>query len=612
MTTPVRNGGAAITRALATSSTPQPAALPQLRLDEVLEKLSTPEGALLGDALYARIAPNLEGEGMLEPAEPLKRPVSGEFNVAIADAAKSQFVHASQVRQHLSPVIFELLQPFTDAKTGIIDAARATKAMGPEFAEWFRTLAACSLDVAKPVYADRFSYDKLRDGDVKSIMQVAPTIAPQMESLDFAAKTFAKPDELKGLQFFGLQHLFASTAELFSVFETLGIPPEAQHVLGKVYSTNFRVAAELTGRGVTVDPASKNIGTYSFASKMDEGIRRQINQIITNLPRPTGHKKDSDGVDHPYWDRPPHPKALLVDDGAEVIKMLCKEFPDYAPWFSCVEQTRRGARIAHKLAAEGKLKCAVVNVAESWAKLTGESPMIGASIVKEVVRKLDRLEALGVKKPKEVVVMGYGAIGQQVAAALAAPDVIVHVYDRDPKMLEHLPPGMVGHTKKADALAHAEVLVSCVGERTLFPRDYDALPDGAVLVNAASADDELGPADLLSWEKQAVVTDQRGESWGVFQGKPVPTGLAGDVAHNDAVVRVASGKEFLVASNGFVVNMTGERDPIPPRYIQLTRALLLMGAIVAARADKPGIIELPEDWQKLIVAHVEGELAPTK
>jgi len=71
----------------------------------------------------------------------------------------------------------------------------------------------------------------------------------------------------------------------------------------------------------------------------------------------------------------------------------------------------------------------------------------------------------------------------------------------DPERLKNLPEGMFGHSDKAKALEHGNLVVSCVGERTLFPEDYESLPDGAVLVNAASSNDELGPQDLQRFAK---------------------------------------------------------------------------------------------------------------
>jgi S-adenosylhomocysteine hydrolase len=576
------------------------------RIDLLLEKLPTEAGLKLADALMARIAPNLKDEGQLDPGVPLKNPPTNKLDEALVGSLRDNFLVAGTARRNLPAVLAEVLFPFLHH--GVVDIDKAQSVYGKDLGDWLRKLASIPAGAATRPTADRMVYEPLSSDQRARVLGEVPSIAPPMEAVDFTLETYGKPEELAGWKFLGLQHLFASSESLFRAIDTLGVDPKDTRLIGKIYSTNMRVMGELQTIGVTVDGTSSNIHEKTFASAMQQSIFHQLTGLIAQLPKPV-RRTNEGGEVHLVFDPPPKPQALIIDDGAEAIKMLHEKFPDYAPFFACVEQTRRGARIAHQLADAGKLKCAVVNVAESWAKLERESPMIGESVVREVERKLDRFERAGVPKPQEATVVGYGAIGQRVAAALQARGVKVHIYDSDPNVLKNLPPGMVGHTGKAEALSHAHLLVSCVGARTLFPADWDALPNGAMLVNAASADDELGPEDLMRRVKGNNVFDTHGDLWGVFQGKPIDLGQPDDPAHSDSVLKLDDKKEVLLASNGFVVNMTGERDPIPPKYIQLTRSLLLMGAITAAHATKPGLIDVPEDWQKALVAHVEGELA---
>ncbi len=580
-----------------------------LRPSELVERLVTLDGTKLGDQLFARVAKHLDGEGFLEPYEPLKSPPHDKLGRALVLSFQEMFIRASDARGAMPGALANVLMPFT-SKTGELDLKAVEKEYGHDFGAWLKKLDAIPAGASTKPIADRLTWDSIAPYDRDQLVSSCDSVAPRLEALDFTVKRFAQPGELEGFRFFGLQHLFATSARLFDTLTVLGVKPEDCRLIGKNYSTNWRVAAELEAKGMTVDGVSRDTGGRDFSAAMQSSIRDQLQRIISTLPQPARTLYTGDKVQH-EWDVPVKPMVLLIDDGAEAIRTLHEEFPEWAPFFACVEQTRRGARIAHELADKGELKCAVVNVAESWAKLEQESPMIGASVVAEVTRKLDRLERAGVPKPKEATVIGYGAVGKAVAAALLARGVEVHVYDRDPTRLQGLPPGIVGHSNKAEALMHGGVTVSCVGSRTLQPEDWDWLPNGAVLVNAASADDELGPQDLLQYDKGGTTRDRHGEAWGVFQGQPISLGHPAAEAHSDTLLRLDSGKELLLASNGFVVNMTGERDPIPPRYIQLTRALLLMGALTATRATKPGLIDVPEDWQKALVAHIESQLAKT-
>ncbi|MBL8950334.1 MAG: hypothetical protein JNK82_06135 [Myxococcaceae bacterium] len=596
-------------KGLAPVTTPKPRAdtTPAVRIDQLVERLVTHDGVKLGDALFARITPSLAAEGQLDPHQPLQNPPKGKLEKALVFALQELFINAFHARKSLPGAVANVLLPFT-SKKGDVDVAAVKREYGPEFAAWVQKLGAIPADAPGKPIADRLTWDSIVDYHRDQIVGAIDGIAPRLEAVDFTVKRFGEPGELEGFKFFGLQHLFATSARLFEAVVGLGVEPKDCRLIGKNYSTNWRVAAELEAKGMTVDGVSRSVGNRDFTKAMNESIHQQLADLIGTLPKPVRTVHDGNGKRY-EWAEPPKPMVLLIDDGAEAIRTLHEDFPEWAPFFACVEQTRRGARIAHELADKGELKCAVVNVAESWAKLERESPMIGQSVVAEVTRKLDRFEKAGVAKPKEATIIGYGAVGKAVAQALLERGIEVHVYDRDASRLKDLPAGMVACANKAEALTHGAVTVSCVGSRTLQPEDWDWLPDGAMLVNAASADDELGPQDLLKYSKRVVTIDRQGESWGVFQGQPVSLGHPSAEAHSDSIVRLESGKELLLASNGFVVNMTGERDPIPPRYIQLTRALLLMGALTATRATKTGLIDVPEDWQKALVAHIEGQLS---
>ncbi|MBK7861026.1 MAG: hypothetical protein IPJ65_20950 [Archangiaceae bacterium] len=581
-----------------------------LRVEQLIERLVTAQGMKLGDQLFARVEPHFEGLELLEPNVPVPNPPTDPLARVMLEAYQNIFVSPFHARGELPGALAQMLVPFADAqRSGAVDLDKVERAGGPELREWVAQLGAIPDDAPLPQLADRRAWESVADHVRLELTRLAPSIAPPLESLDWTRTTFGRPGELKGFRLFGLQHLMATTAQLFNGLEKLGVEAKGSRVIGKIYSTNFRVAAELEGKGMVVDGVSRTIAAgESFNEEMDSAIEYQLTRLIDTLPQPTC-TLGRDGKSELEWAEPPRPQVLLIDDGAEAIRILHQKFPEWAPFFACVEQTRRGARIAHELADRGELKCAVVNVAEAWAKLERESPMIAESVVREVERKLDRLERTGLPPPKEATVVGYGAVGAHVAATLRARGLTVHVYDQNPERMKNLPPGIIGHTDKHAALEHAGLLVSCVGERTLWPEDYDALPDGALLVNAASADDELGPQDLLKQQKRLVTLDRERDAWSVFRGQPICVGKPDAVAHSDAVIRLDSGKELLLVSNGYVVNMTGERDPIPPRYIQLTRSLLMMGALTATRATGPGLIDVPEDWQRGLVAHLEQSLA---
>ena len=564
---------------------------PAIQMDDVTRRLQTRKGKEMLQQVMQGLSESIASVDFFEPGMGIKP--KGKLEKLIFEELSSSFSPSSQASLELPAAVTRALQRFVD-ESGSVSPGEVQKQLGPAGFQFLDRLAKIDDPAQVTALHDRRRLDRLGFTKLEALA-VTDVEVPKMRALDAMAKEFGQAGELEGLKFFGLQHLFVSSVGMFDGLAEMGIKHEDMRVLGKIYSTNFAAAAHLENRGASVDGVSKRlIPGKTFEHSMNTAIEENLRALIDKLPRPP--------------EANPKPQILLIDDGADAIKLLHDKFPEYAPYFIGVEQTRRGARILHDL----DLKCPVVNVAESWAKLEWESPMIGHSVVLEVGTKLDRLEAHGISTGQEAVVLGYGAVGQAVAKSLTERGFEVHIYDPSPKRQALAEKdGMVPHTSKEEVLPHAQTLVSCVGRRTLMKDDHDLLPDGAILVNAASADDELGPDALTPLAARETHRDEDGDLWTNFQGRPVNLGLGEATAHSDWVIRQPSGKELMLVNKGYVVNMTGDRDPIPPRFIQLTRSLLFLGALAAKRADKPGIIDVPEQWQKRLVEVVQSELAET-
>lgn len=561
--------------------------------DDVVRRLQTYEGRQLVDALAGKLKPVMPTAGILEgKVDPSERS-EDKFLGSVIDEMALSFDTPANFRTRLPATIANAFAQAAD-DDGQITPMAVVLTLGPAGLQFLNRLKAIE-DVRAPQLADRGAFEEMDAGAAGKALASSEMQPPRMAALEKLQKQLAKPDELKGFSFFGLQHLFMSSATLFGALESTGIEPKDMRLQGKIYSTNYRAAAHLEERGATVAGSSRRLVSDDFEKEMAESVEWELNQLIDKLPHPP--------------EKNPKPQVLIIDDGGKAIQILHKKFPEFAGYFVAVEQTRRGARAVREIA---DLKCPVVNVAESWAKLKWESPMIGHSVMLEVTRKLDELEKGGVDTGKEATILGYGAVGQAVAQALTQRGFNVHVFDPDPKRrAKAKAEGMQPHAKMKDALPHGQTLVSCVGKRTLTPQHHDLLPDGAIMVNAASSDDELGPEDLTPFRTTQTARDAAGDMWALFQGTPVNTGQSHATAHSDSVIRKTNGKELLLVNNGYVINMTGEQDPIPARYIQLTRSLLFLGALAAKRADKPGLIDVPLAWQKDLVESVQSELAKT-
>jgi hypothetical protein len=328
---------------------------------------------------------------------------------------------------------------------------------------------------------------------------------------------------------------------------------------------------------------------------------------------------------------------LVVDDGGAVAKYVAGHC-DAATQarFKFVEQTQRGANAVR----ESGVKAPVVNVAESDAKKTWESPSIGHSVFLETKKTLDRLAAQGATIGKQLTVIGFGAVGSQCARAFnALPEAErpkIYVYDPDPvKQQAARDAGFTVCATKEEALQHASICISATGRDSLKLADYPHLPKAAVLVNAASANAELNSKNALAMQIRAgnapiglpretdkyveyglnllfnldtAQLDEDNHLWDTFQGRSIDLGEDVSATQIDRVVHTIEGQDLFFANSGFVVNLTDDEDPIPPEYIGLTRSLLFGALVQAATATGEGLVKLDEAMQKRVVELTEGAL----
>src|SRR5262245_10954691 len=202
---------------------------------------------------------------------------------------------------------------------------------------------------------------------------------PRMRAFDglVAARKGTAP--LAGASVAGVQHLLGSTGGLVAGMVKTGVAPGDIALSGKAYSEHRKVKADLRRRGVHVHRAGD----------LDALVRH----VIARLRRGEG-------------------RVLVLDDGGQLIRRLHEKVPeDLLPRLAAVEQTRRGIEEISGL----PLGFPVINVAESWAKLRFETPLIGSSVVVALERELARLASAGVAPRGKILLVGYGAVGSAIA-----------------------------------------------------------------------------------------------------------------------------------------------------------------------------------------------------
>ncbi|OGR13848.1 MAG: hypothetical protein A2341_01510, partial [Deltaproteobacteria bacterium RIFOXYB12_FULL_58_9] len=442
----------------------------------------------------------------------------------------------------------------------------------------------------------------------------------QMPVLAALCDGVEKTKPLNGVRLFAIQHLFSSSFGLFEAFEKAGVNVEKSRVFGKPYSTNAEVVTALRRRGWNTDAEFQAVGV---------NVDSTGHMVSLKSPLLDSLRETLEGA---AAEQPPG-RVLLLDEGGLLNRIVHEAFPKYAGLCSFVEQTTHGLQ-----EMEGTVLLApAVNVAGSELKRVVEGALMGEDVVAATLETLDRLDPRLIAG-KTIGIVGYGAIGQAVAAAFAARGFRVIVTDIDPEAEQRATrdgvelaalggPGTIAVGRRQDVLG-AGVLVGCTGRGCMSFREMGALSDGAILVNAASGNTEFPFTSLAAAKDQGarditlpahstqafavtlreadtfierspttvVYNGSRVESlqrWSpsecVEPGKflfpsasgPVALPILGYRAQLTSDLFFKCGKtRFSLLRGGTPINM--DRD-IAPKAIQLTRAMLFAGCLQAVR-----------------------------
>jgi S-adenosylhomocysteine hydrolase len=500
-----------------------------------------------------------------------------EVNAAIPQGVAYAFAHIVNERGHVEKEGIDKIFP---------TSATLFEAVANKLKE------APAADGGLPTARRKLKYRWLPNSvvDVVAKSRVDDGIKARMPVLAEVSRLVGQKDALKGRDSIAVQHLFPSTRWLYEALADNGLEKDKTVVIGKPYSTDQDTYRSMRQTGWNVSWMSEMTLHTSNGTFDDQGARLQ--QLFKDVDPKTTQKR-----------------FLLLDEGGKVLHALHEHFPEYAHLCVGVEHTDRGIQLL-----EGyELKCPVVNVARSPAKKRYESPMIGESVVASIDGSL---RELGISiTPKEATILGYGAVGQNVAQSLRRRGYTVHVYDADPRKMEQAKKdGMITGTRE-EMLAHGHLTVGATGRGCLTVEEYALLPKKAVLANAASGRHEFGLDAAYDVDAQVKTGDPHetftsdGLRRTLLRGTET---IIGDAAAIDEqfhrVLRDDQDPEVerIALNNGFVVNM---QEDIPPEYIQLTRALILAGTLQAAAEKKPGLVELDAGIQDFIVSRVQKQLA---
>lgn len=281
---------------------------------------------------------------------------------------------------------------------------------------------------------------------------------------------------------------------------------------------------------------------------------------------------------------------ILIDDGASLIRLAHREFPDLiAGMIGAAEETTSGIRPLRAMHEEGALRIPVIAVNDSRMKYLFDNVYgTGQSCVMAFL-DMTNLQLAG----REVLVIGYGWVGKGVAIHAAALGARVTVAELDPvKALQAIHDG---YAVKSVALAapNTEVVFASTGIAGVVTEEHvRKLPDGAFLCTAGGGDFEL-PMDYLR-----------------------ALGTAQDVRQGVVEYTLPGGARIRVMVDGHCINCSGgEGNPIEVMDLSLALQAIAVEELAGDAAPKaPGLYPISDaaerDVALIRLGHEGGVIEP--
>jgi S-adenosylhomocysteine hydrolase len=351
------------------------------------------------------------------------------------------------------------------------------------------------------------------------------------------------------------QHLLGTVTTQFDYLHRLGVAWSDMWIAGKPYSTSRVAARALANRGAHVDEQSL------FP---DDPLRRYRDMFERTLRSTISGALEA-------CETTSYVRVIVLDDGGHLIRMLSGREAAFGgiPIIG-VEQTTGGIEPLRVRPPSFP----VIDIAASVSKVAYESEHIARSILGETDMRVKRIRGDTNLEQERVGVIGFGSVGAWVAAKLreyGRTDQI-RVYDRDARKVSAArAAGFETVSTPRGMLRFASLIIGCTGQRA-FDSDLDeAIRPGTILSSGSSGDMEFAgcitntDARLLRMREE-IPSEAARTSFGAL--------------HDDYESSNGHGA-FWVVNGGFPVNFNGSLDPISARDIQITRALMIAGAVQA-------------------------------
>jgi len=282
---------------------------------------------------------------------------------------------------------------------------------------------------------------------------------------------------LDGARIAGCLHMTIQTAVLIETLADLGA--EVTWSSCNIYSTQDHAAAAIAATGIPV---------FAWKGESLEEYDWCIHQQLKSFK---GGKAPN----------------MLLDDGGDLTAIVHKDYPKFFDGADGIrglsEETTTGVHALVKMAAEGKLKCAAINVNDSVTKSKFDN-LYGCreSLADGIKRATDVMFA-----GKVAVVAGFGDVGKGCAHALRTAGSRVLITEIDP--ICALQAAMEGYevTTMNDAAPRADIFVTATGCKDIIRAEHmKVMRNEAIVCNIGHFDCEI---DIAWLEKNPEIKEER-------------------------------------------------------------------------------------------------------
>lgn len=266
--------------------------------------------------------------------------------------------------------------------------------------------------------------------------------------------TFAETRPFEGIRIVACAHVTTETANLALTLQAGGA--DAVLCASNPLSTQDDVAAALVENGIPV---------FAIKGEDAETYHRHIHQAIAHKPH------------------------VVIDDGADVVTILHKEYPELLPEIiGGTEETTTGVIRERAMEAEGILQFPIIAVNDADTKHFFDNRYgTGQSTIDGILRATNILLA-----GRTVVVAGYGWCGKGIATRIRGMGSQVIVTEVDPvRALEAAMDGFLVETME-DAAPKADLVVTATGNINVVDKHhFEAMKSGAILANSGHFNSEI-------------------------------------------------------------------------------------------------------------------------